>query len=373
MNTPTHLTTRRRVLQTLTTSALGAGFVRSLFAQAPAAATSAMAETPTTSFPKPTLHVYESYGWLRGFSVVPSWAARIEEAWWFYDGARFREEVALARQVHANCIRLWIEFTAWMADPEKVTAHFLDAVQAIGECGMKTMPCLFNRWHDRDWDYGGTYTETLLRNWTPQLDYVRALVTPLARDERVLIWDLCNEPDANNLGSDINKKEFAWLKLIAETVRGCGARQPLTIGTMNGLVGRTGNVETFAPLVDVLCAHPYPHDRDSLEKLIVAYRSLHQTHGKPLLVNECIPGSLNDATRAAVARYYTELLSAAGFGWMGWALREGKAISTRRDRYDRNGINKEGFHPFFTKAGKLRGGLEFLTERPNLRAPWEKA
>ena len=105
------------------------------------------------------MHVYPNYAWLRGFSVVPSWGARIEEAWWNYDGARFREEVALAKSVHANCIRLWIEFTAWMADPDKVTERFLDAVKAIDEQGMKTMPCLFNRWHDYQWDYGGTYNE----------------------------------------------------------------------------------------------------------------------------------------------------------------------------------------------------------------------
>ena len=64
----------------------------------------------------PTLHVYADYGWLRGFSVVPSWGARIEDAWWLYDPARMRAEVALATQVHANCIRLWIEFTAWMRE-----------------------------------------------------------------------------------------------------------------------------------------------------------------------------------------------------------------------------------------------------------------
>ena len=80
----------------------------------------------------------------------------------------FARRSALARQVHANCIRLWIEFTAWMADPDKVTASFLDAVKAIAEAGMKTMPCLFNRWHDDQWDYGGTYTEDLLRDWKPQ-------------------------------------------------------------------------------------------------------------------------------------------------------------------------------------------------------------
>jgi hypothetical protein len=50
----------------------------------------------------------------------------------------------------------------------------------------------------------------------------------------------------------------------------------------------------------------------------------------------------------------------------------GKAISTRRDRCDANGVNAEGFHPFFTKAGKLRPGLEFLTEKPQRLPPWAK-
>ena len=32
------------------------------------------------------------------------------------------------------------------------------------------------------------------------------------------------------------------------------------------------------------------------------------------------------------------MMEDAGYGWVGWGLREGKAISTRRDRYDGNGI-----------------------------------
>ena len=171
----------------------------------------------------PSMHVYPNYAWLRGFSVVPSWGGRIEEAWWNYDGARFREEVALARSVHANCIRLWIEFTAWMVDPEKVTERFLDAVKALDEQGMKTMPCLFNRWHDMKWDYGGQYLENLQQDWGPKLDYVRALVEPLAADPRVLIWDLCNEPQTFNLKEDWSKREFQWLKAVAAAVRQSGA------------------------------------------------------------------------------------------------------------------------------------------------------
>jgi len=121
----------------------------------------------------------------------------------------------------------------------------------------------------------------------------------------------------------------------------------------------------------VLCAHPYAHDRATLVELIDGYIHLREKHGKPMLVNECIPGALDDQKRAECARYYAELLSDAGLGWMGWALMEGTAISTRRDRIDRNGLDNEGFHPFFTRDGRLRPGLEFLTEEPPSRPPWE--
>lgn len=315
------------------------------------------AQSPT----RPSLHVYPDYGWLRGLGMVPSWGARIEDAWWFYDGAEMRREVALARQVHANCIRLWIEFTAWFRDPDAITARFLDAVSAVAENGMKVMPCLFNRWHDTQFDYGGTYRFDGPAAWSHQLAYVKALVTPLAGDERILCWDLCNEPQSNDPGSP----EFAWLRDVAATVRACGARQPITIGTMTG-----DNISCYAPLVDVLCAHPYAHDRAGLDGLIADFQRRAQAAGKPLLCNECVPGALDDLVRADVARFYSEKLSAAGFGWMSWVIREGKAISTRRDRHDANGIGGGGFHPFFTRDGKLRAGLEFLTEPPKLKAPW---
>lgn len=296
-----------------------------------------------------------NYQDLRGFSVVPSWGARIEQAWWDYQPDRMREEVAPARQVQATCIRLWIEFSAWMARPDSVTANVLDAVAAIDEAGMKTMPCLFNRWHDHTWDYRGTYTEHLFRGWGPMRDYVKALVQPLAADPRILIWDLCNEPQAFALTAEVDKKEFEWLTTMADTVRACGIQQPLTVGTMYGT-----NIDVYAPLCDVLCAHPYAQDPAGLDKLIAGYQAQSRKWGKPLICNECIPGAADDLVRAEVARFYTEKLAAAGFGWMGWALREGQAVSTRRDRCDGNGIEGVGYHPFFNRAGQLRAGLEFL-------------
>jgi hypothetical protein len=316
---------------------------------------------------EPSINVFSDYAWLRGFSVVPSWGARIEEAWWNYDGSRFREEVALAKEVHANCIRLWIEFTAWMADPDKVTERFFDAVAAIDEMGMKTMPCLFNRWHDEKWDYGGLYIDDLYRDYPPRLDYVRTLVKPLADDPRILVWDLCNEPNAMNLDEKWSQYELKFLTEVAATVRQCRVKQPIMIGTQH-----TTNIEIYAPLCDVLGYHPYMLSPAELKSQIEGTRAIGEKFGKPVLVNESMPGCLDDNRRAELVKYYTAMLSEAGFGWMGWALREGKAVSTRRDRYDYNGIDREGYHPYFTAKGKLRGGLDFLRETPKILPPWKR-
>ncbi|MFC1452323.1 hypothetical protein ACFLSJ_03150 [Verrucomicrobiota bacterium] len=314
------------------------------------------------------MHNYTDYGWLRGFNVVPSWAARIEQAWWEYDGRRFREEVALARGVHANCIRLWTEFTAWMADPEAVRARFLDAVAGIAEQGMKTMPCLFNRWHEWSYDYGGTYIEDLHRNWTPKLDYVRALVDPLASDPRILMWDLCNEPQWPRLDAENKNRETDWLTAVADTVRTSGARQPTTIGVMQF----EDQMDHFAPLCDVLCCHPYGRTPEQLRDMLDVCKRIEQKHAKPMHCNECIPGCLDDQRRAECARWSIAALEEAGYGWIGWGMREGKTVSTRRDRYDGNGLDDQGFHAWFTADGSLRAGLEFLRDPPRRRAPWEK-
>ena len=310
---------------------------------------------------KPRLHVYPDYGWLRGFGMVPSWGANIVEAWELYEGARFREEVALAKQVHANGIRLWFEYAAWKIDPDKMTARFLDAVAGIAENGMKVMPCLFNHWHDKKLDYGGT---SAAGDWTPHLEYVKSIATALKDDDRVFIWDLCNEPGAR----EPNTPEVKWLTAIAAQARECGVRQPITIGTMSG-----PNIMAFAPIVDVLNGHPYGHHRNNLEALITSFTAMSKETGKPFIVNETFPGALDDLVRAEVVRFYSEMLSAAGFGWMGWVIREGKAIATTRELHDGNGIDGGGYHPFFTREGKLRDGLDFLTEAPKLRPPWEKA
>jgi len=313
----------------------------------------------------PRLHDYNDYAWLRGFNIIPFWANRIDQAWWEYHPDRFRAEIDLARQVHGNCIRLWIEYSAWRAYPDKVTGFFHDAIQAIDEAGMKTMPCLFNRRHHSSWDYGGTYDWDLTRNWGERLQYIVALVKPLANDPRILLWDLCNEPQAQNVFNGINPIEFAWLKSVSDTVRSCNAQQPITIGTTTG-----DNIRVFASLCDVLACHPHCPDLGLIDYALDACQEVQNEFRKPMLCNEAVSGAREDLQRAKLALVTTEALVERGWGWMGWSLQEGRAVAARRDRPDENGIDGHGFHAWFNSDRTLRAGLDFLLERPNLQPPW---
>jgi hypothetical protein len=53
---------------------------------------------------------------------------------------------------------------------------------------------------------------------------------------------------------------------------------------------------------------------------------------KLMLSDDTVSSGLDDRRRAASARWTVLMKENAGDGCMGWGVREGKAVSTRRDR-----------------------------------------
>jgi hypothetical protein len=106
--------------------------------------------------------------------------------------------------------------------------------------------------------------------------------------------------------------------------------------------------------------------------MLIVCAEVQKKHHKPMMSNETIAGCLDDQKRAKCACWSIRMMEDAGYGWMGWGMREGKAVSTRRDRYDNNGIDQQGFHSWFNANGSLRAGLDFLRKTPRYIAPWER-
>ncbi len=164
----------------------------------------------------------------------------------------------------------------------------------------------------------------------------------------------------------MNRQEFAWLKAVAETVRACGARQPITIGTMAGknieLARRswTCSAAIRMPITARILKDSWP----ASTRCGRAGQAVRGERVHPRKPQRRHPGGGGTILHGDAL--------GGGFRLDGVGVREGKAISTRRDRYDANGINGQGFHPFFTQRRKTRHGLEFLTEKPKQLPPWER-
>ena len=317
------------------------------------------------------INFYKDYSWLRGFNIIPSWGASIQEAWLRYSPAAFRKELEMLQTLHANCIRLWLDPSVWMLSPESVRDCFLDAINAIDEFGMRTMPVLSNRWHDVRYDYGGIYMENFV-DMRPEAfqvytSYLKDIATPFKSDERILIWDLCNEPQMSSQAAPA--AELILLGRFADTLRRIDVQQPITIGTHYS--GQ--NINIYAHLCNVLSCHPYGKTIPELTQQLEQAKSISEGWGKPIMANETIPGAEDDLIRADYLKKAIPLFEQYGTGWMGWSFHYGKAVSTRRDRVDPNGICGCGFHAWTNSNGTLRDGLDFLKDKPSRQAPWKNS
>ena len=146
----------------------------------------------------------------------------------------------------------------------------------------------------------------------------------------------------------MNQREFAWLQTIAAAVR--EQRRAAADHHRHHVRRQHRHVRSACA---TCCADILMRMIEAaLAELIAAYRDQQQASRQAVVgqrVHPRLPG--RSAPRRMRPLLHARCSSAAGFGWMGWALREGKAISTRRDRYDANGLDGQGFHPFFTQGG----------------------
>lgn len=190
---------------------------------------------------------YETVDWQVGFNYLPASAVNSMEMWQedTFDEAAIRRELALAASVGYNSIRVFLPFLVWEIEGEGFLQRFEMLLRIADQNHMSVLPIFFD---DCAFDQGkdpvyGKQPDPIpgIHNgrWVPSPGfaiadhadrqgalraYVQAVVGAHREDNRILAWDLFNEPG----NSSRNYESLPLLVNSFRWARECEPTQPLT-------------------------------------------------------------------------------------------------------------------------------------------------
>ncbi|MDR2378706.1 MAG: cellulase family glycosylhydrolase [Bifidobacteriaceae bacterium] len=283
----------------------------------------------------------DDYSDVRGFNYQMSTGSTSLENWLRYSPDRFELELRRGKEYFPafNTLRLWLSWDAYFRRPGVFKERFESQLAIADRLGLKVVACLFNRWHDvTGYDNGGVYLDNFLlpAAWAHYVrlygEFAADVVGEHADDDRVIIWDICNEPwPYNNFSQAVKalvKPELEWLVEMHAIVKGTGSAIPTGVSVHNYLgIEGLGWVE---PLSDVLLIHPYymctseniydPARRARYEAHVMEYVEYARRVGKPILVTETCWGADTDEQRVEIMRFTLQTLAKHNLGFIPHAL-----------------------------------------------------
>ena len=294
------------------------------------------------------------YREIRGFNYQPSYEANGYSIWRQFRPEKFDKELGLGKKFfpNINTVRIWLSFDAFMVDPTVFADHFNTALKIANTHGLKVVPTLFNNWHSVP-GFGGI-AEEMLNYWFVSYGkrgaasnyvfrpYLEKIVGDHAKDNRILAWDLCNEPHNNGNW----QLTLEWLTHSYMICKNLGASQPVSTSVQGGIKQL---IEVDA-ISDLYLIHPYFSKSDILHETIDFAR----LHNKGVLATECCWGSLDDAERTQTVITECGNLADAGIGFLPHALHESLVADLHRAQF---GIlsSASSMH-FIAMDGSLRPG-----------------
>jgi hypothetical protein len=286
---------------------------------------------------------YAQQPWLVGANFIPSDA--INELEMFqaatFNPAEIDRELGWAESIGMNTMRVFLQDQLWEQDPEGFKQR-LDAFLGIAaKHHIRPLLVLFDScWendphlgpqhppipgvHNSGWVQSPGKKRLLDPTYEPQLKaYVQGVVGAFAKDDRVLGWDVWNEPD--NRGGDKEEDVAAKVRRVDELLpkafswaRGVHPTQPLTSGVWAGdWVHRDKESATTKIQLaesDVISFHNYdwPEGFEARVKELERYR-------RPLICTEYMArgnGSTFDTVLPIAKQYHV--------GAVNWGLVNGK-------------------------------------------------
>lgn len=237
---------------------------------------------------------YRMQPWMVGCNFIPSTAVNQLEMW---QAATFSpddidRELRWAASLGMNVVRVYLHDRAWFADPAGFRERMRQYLTIAFRHGIRTIFVLFDDCWNPEAQIGpqpspvpGVHNSRWLQSpgvsivndpsrWERLAAYVRDVIGSFARDRRILMWDLYNEPGNSSQGNKslpLLLKAFEWARSVSPT-------QPLTAGVWADLP-ELNAVQVINS--DIITFHNY-QDTASLSTQISDLRRF----GRPLVCTE---------------------------------------------------------------------------------------
>jgi hypothetical protein len=290
---------------------------------------------------------YARQPWLTGANYIPANAINELEMWQAatFDPAEIDRELGWAqREFGMNTMRVFLHDLAWKQDPEGFKRRMDQFLAIAARHGIRPIFVLFDSCWDPDPKIGpqhppipGVHNSGWLQSpgradlIDPSQDarfraYVEDVVGSFARDQRVLAWDLWNEPD-NSGGGSYNDAQLAQERTRIEALlpqvfawaRSRRPIQPLTSGIWSGDDWSPG--ATLSPIQrtqlsqsDVISFHDYSWP-EVFERRVAQLK----LWGRPLICTEWMARSAGSTVEAVLPIGRRE-----NVGMVNWGFAKGK-------------------------------------------------
>ncbi|GHA48053.1 hypothetical protein GCM10007103_31230 [Salinimicrobium marinum] len=300
---------------------------------------------------------YEQNDWIVGANFVPSTAINQLEMWQedTFDPEVIDRELSYAEEIGMNTMRVYLHSLAYKADKEGFKKRMEQYLSIADSHGIKTMFVIFDDvWnadpkigkqpepqpgtHNSGWVQDPGYPASIQEENFPELEvYVKDILQTFANDNRILLWDLYNEPGNNDKGNEsmpLLKEVFSWARAVNPS-------QPLSVGLWKW---ELKDLNAFQALnSDIITYHSY--DDPEKHELII---ELLKSHGRPMICTEYMARTRNNRFSNTLP-----MLKNENIGAINWGLVNGKSntIYAWNTPIESGEEPTEWFHDVFRKDG----------------------
>ena len=271
---------------------------------------------------------YAHQPWLVGCNFIPSSAINQLEMWQSetFDPATIERELAWAAGIGFNTVRTYLHDLAWQADASGFKQRIDCFLDIASRQGIRPILVIFDDCWNPDPRIGvqpaprpGIHNSGWMQSpgvdvanqgpsaWGRLENYVKDILGSFGEDDRILFWDLYNEPGNSKNG----EKSLPLLKAVFEWARTINPSQPLTAGVWfdNDLLN-----EFQLAASDVITFHHY-WEHDKLEREIARLNA----YGRPVICTEWLARTCGGLVATNLPVFANEKV-----GCLNWGLVAGK-------------------------------------------------